>query len=220
MNKKTLRLILSVIYVIALIALTFIAIPFLKSFENPEEFKNYIDGFGIWGFIVVILIQIAQIVISVIPGELVEFATGAVFGWFGGLLLCLIGIALGQTIVFCLVKFLGKDFIDVVAGSKAMGKLKFLQNEKKLKTLIFILFFLPGTPKDLVTYIVPLTKIKLKDYLFISLFARIPSIISSTYAGSLFIENDFKMLVIIYGAVAILTLIGFIAYKAYEKLVN
>ncbi len=220
MNKKTLRLILSVIYIISLVAITFIALPFFKSIKNPEEFKAYIDSFGVWGILVVLFIQIAQIVVALIPGEFVEFICGALYGWLGGLLLCLLGIAIGQAIIFFSVKFLGKDFIEIVAGSKAMEKLKFLQDEKKLKAIIFILFFVPGTPKDLITYLVPLTKIKLKDFLLISLFARIPSVISSTYAGSLFIDSNFKMLLITYGAIAVFSLIGFIIYKAYEKVTN
>ncbi len=220
MRKKISRLILLVVYVIFLTALTFVTIPFLKSFESPEDFKNYIDGFGVWGFVVVLFIQIAQIVVALIPGELVEFIIGALYGWIGGLVLCLIGITIGQIIIFYSVKFFGKDFIETVAGSKTMNKLKFLQNEKKLKMIIFVLFFIPGAPKDLITYAVPLTKIKLKDFLLISLFARIPSIISSTYAGDLFIERNFKMLIIIYGAIALFSLIGYIVYKIYEKFVN
>lgn len=217
MNKKTLRLVLAVIYAISLLALTFILFPFFRSFENPEEFKSYVDGFGVWGFLVVLFIQIAQIVVALIPGEFLEFISGAIYGCAGGLLLCLIGIAIGQTIIFFSVKFLGKDFIEIAAGSKVMDKLKFLKDEKKLKAIIFMLFLIPGIPKDLITYALPLTKIKFKDFILISLCARIPSIISSTYAGSLFIDSKFKMLLITYGAIVVFSLVGFVIYKLYEK---
>ncbi len=220
MRKKALRRVLSVIYIISLIALTFVAIPFFKSFEKPEEFKAYVEGFGVWGFLIVLFIQISQIVVALIPGEFVEFIAGAIYGWLGGLSLCLAGIAIGQIIIFYSVKILGKDFIELTAGSKAMQKFKFLQDEKKLKTLIFILFFIPGTPKDLITYAIPFTKVRLKDFILISLLARIPSVVSSTYAGDLFVESNFKMLLITYGFVAIFSLIGFIIYKTYEKLIS
>lgn len=220
MRKKTLRLTLSIIYVLSLLALTFILFPFFRSFETPEDFKVYVEGFGIWGFLVVLFIQIAQVVVAIIPGEFVEFICGALYGWLGGLILCLIGVSIGQAIIFFSVKFFGREFIETIAGSKAMEKLKFLQDEKKLKAIIFVLFFIPGTPKDLINYIVPLTKIKLKDFILISVIARIPSAISSTYAGDLFIENNFKMLLITYGAIAVFSLVGFISYKIYEKITN
>ena len=153
-------------------------------------------------------------------GEVVEFMAGCMYGWLGGLLLCLVGVAVGQTIIFGLVKWLGKDFVEAAAGSKAMDKLKFLKDEKKLRLIIFFLFFIPGTPKDMITYIVPFTKIKLRDFIVPTLIARIPSIVSSTYAGEALVENDYKTLIIAYGAILIVSLIGIGIYKIYEKVVD
>ena len=98
-----------------------------------------------------------------------------------------------------------------------MEKLKFLQDDKKLKFVIFFLFFIPGTPKDMITYIVPFTKIGLKDFILLTLIARIPSVVSSTYAGEALMENDIVTLVIAYGVIAVMSLIGIGIYKLYEK---
>jgi len=123
----------------------------------------------------------------------------------------------GQSIIFCVVKALGKDFVEKAAGSDALKKFKFLQDEKKLKTLIFILFFIPGTPKDLITYVVPLTKIKLKEFLVISLIARTPSVISSTYAGSAYSDHQFIHMAVAYGVIIVVSAIGILIYKKIEK---
>ena len=100
---------------------------------------------------------------------------------------------------------------------KAMNKFKFLQDEKKLKSLIFFLFFIPGTPKDLITYIAPLTKIKLRDFMIITLIARIPSVISSTYGGSALAEQNFLKAAIIYGIITLFSLAGIIIYRIWDK---
>ena len=169
--KKKFRMAITIIYIIAMVLLTLIAIPLIKSYNNPDEFISVIDGFGVFGFIVMLFIQISQVIVALIPGEIVEFVAGTLYGWFGGLVFCLLGIAVGQCIVFIAVRFLGETLVERAAGSKAMTKYKFLRDEKRLKTVIFILYFLPGTPKDLLTYVVPLTKITLRDFLVISVLA-------------------------------------------------
>lgn len=220
MKKKALKLISLIIYIIAMIILTLVAIPFMKSLREPEKFQAFINGFGAWSFLIMLFMQIAQVIVALIPGEVVEFLVGTLYGWFGGLIFCLFGVAVGQALIFSAVRFFGKNFVENIAGSKAMGKLKFLKNEKKLKIIIFLLFFIPGTPKDLLTYVVPLTSISLRDFLIITLFARIPSIVSSTFAGSAFVNNDFKTTLITYAIILIISVIGMIAYNRFESKIN
>lgn len=214
--KKKFRMVTTIIYIIAMVLLTLIAIPLIKSYNNPDEFISVIDGFGVFGFIVMLLIQISQIIVAFIPGEIVEFVAGTLYGWFGGLVFCLLGIAVGQCIVFIAVRFLGDTLVERAAGSKAMTKYKFLRDEKRLKTVIFILYFLPGTPKDLLTYVVPLTKITLRDFLIISVLARIPSVVTSTLGGASFAEKDYISLAVLYGIILIISIGGMILYRVRE----
>ena len=206
-----------IIFLIAMVALTLIALPLVNSIREPEKFKNFIDKFGVLGIFVMLFIQIAQIIVALIPGEFVEFVAGSMYGWLGGLLICLAGIAIGQIIIFKMVKTFGREFVEAAAGSKVMNRFKFLNDEKKLKTVIFFLFFLPGTPKDLITYAVPFTPITLRNFIWLTLVARIPSVVSSTYAGDAFIKSNIKTLIIAYSLIAVISLIGIFIYKIYEK---
>lgn len=215
--KKAYKYISIIIFFAAMAILTLIAIPFIQSFREPEQFKAFIDKFGILGIFMMLFIQIAQIVVALIPGELIEFVAGSMYGWLGGLLLCLAGIAIGQTIIFKLVRTFGKEFVEAAAGSKAMNRIKFLKDERKLKRVIFLLFFVPGTPKDLLTYGVPFTSMNLKEFIILTLIARIPSVVSSTFAGDAFVENKFKTLLITYGIITVVSIIGIGFYKLYER---
>lgn len=217
MDKKTYRSISLIIYILAMIILTLILIPFMKSVDEPEEFKAFINGFGAWGFWVIFFIQIAQILVAFIPGELIEFIAGTLYGWLGGLIFCLAGIAAGEALTFCAVRFFGKKFVEAAAGSKAMKKLRFLRDEKKLKMIIFLLFFIPGTPKDLLTYVVPLTSISLRNFLIVSILARIPSVFSSTYAGFAYLQNDYKTLLVTYAIIIPISVLGIIIYRFIES---
>lgn len=217
MRKKTIDIISFVIFLIAMAMIVLITLPLITSYKNPAEFKAFIESFGVWGFPIMLCIQIFQVVVALIPGEAVETLTGVLYGTLGGFLFCSAGILIGETIIFYLVKNFGKDFAEKVTGSQAMQKFSFLKDENKLKSVIFFLFFIPGTPKDLITYIAPLTKISLKDFLIITLIARIPSIISSTYGGSVLAERDFWKMAIVYGVIALFSLGGIFIYQCWEK---
>jgi len=215
--KKTYKYISLIAFAIAMIVITIIAIPLIQSVKEPEEFKEFIGKFGAFGIVVMFLIQVAQIIVALIPGEVIEFMAGCMYGWVWGLMLCLAGIALGQVLIFKMVKKFGKEFVEAAAGSKAMEKFKFLNDEKKLKATIFLLFFVPGTPKDLITYAVPFTPIKLRDFIILTLVARIPSVVSSTYAGDAFVKSNYRTILIAYGLILIVSAIGLGVYKIYEK---
>ncbi|MBE7027637.1 MAG: TVP38/TMEM64 family protein [Ruminococcaceae bacterium] len=217
MKKRTYNLISFFVFILVILILSVIAFELIKSYRHPELFKEYIEGFGIWGFFIMLFIQITQVVVAFIPGEAIEFVAGTIYGWFGGLIICLVGIAIGQLVIFKAVGFFGKRLVERAAGSKIMNKYKFLHDEKRLKAVIFFLFFIPGTPKDLITYIVPLTKIKLRDFIIINLFARLPSVISSTCAGNAFADKAILKLFVIYGIVIIFSAIGLLIYRYWDK---
>ena len=105
------------------------------------------------------------------------------------------------------------DFCDEKKIEKIENS-KLFQNPKKIELIMLILFLIPGTPKDLLTYIGGLLPIKPIHFILISTLARIPSVISSTLAGESLAVGDWKMGVILYGAVlAIVAVIIFIIHK-------
>ena len=97
---------------------------------------------------------------------------GYAYGAFEGTVLCLVGAAIASAIVFLLVKKVGTRIVYLFVSREKMESLKFLNDEQKLGRLIFILFLIPGAPKDVLTYLVGLTRIRLYEFLIISLTAR------------------------------------------------
>lgn len=213
MKKSTFNIISAVVFIISIIILASITVPLIISYQNPAEFKEYIESLGMGGLLLMFFVQVSQIIVALIPGEIVEFVAGALYGHVGGFLFCMTGIIAGQAIIFQTVRFLGRNFAEKIAGSKLMNRFGFLQDEKKLKSLIFFLFFIPGTPKDMLTYIVPLTKMNLRDFILITMLARIPSVASSVLAGSAFSQNNLLALFVTYAIIAAFTLTGLLIYK-------
>ena len=83
--------------------------------------------------------------------------------------------------------------------------------------LIFILFFIPGTPKDLLTYVAGLTQIKLFPYILITSIAKIPSVITSTIGGDAFGEKKYLYAFIVFVLTGLISIVGLIIYNKITK---
>ena len=195
----------------------FIGRPLIQFVGEPEKFRAWVNESGIWGMIAFVGMTVFQVIIAFVPGEPLEIGAGYAFGAFWGTLLCIIGITLGSLIVFWLVRTLGVRLLEVFFTYEKIKSLKFLQNEKRLALITFFLFFLPGTPKDLLTYFVGLTKIDFKGFLFIVAVARIPSVITSTIGGSLLGSERYILAVIAFGITLLISVIGWVIYNKISK---
>ncbi len=189
--------------------------------DNQDNLINKIRNKGIKGWFIFLLIQILQVVISFIPGEPIEVIGGVIYGAFGGLLTCMLGCLLGSMIVYFLSLKIGKSFIKLFLKEKDFNEVKFLKNEKRVEELVFIFYFIPGTPKDIITYLAPYTKIKPLKFFLISTFARIPSIITSTWAGSSISKNNWGLTIGVFLGTFLIALLGLlIRQKIFNKKEN
>ncbi len=205
---------ISAVVVLALVSLvTWFIWKWLSSFSK-NEFRDYIQGYGAAGWLVLLGLQFLQVFIALIPGEILETGAGYAFGPLWGTLLCYMGVALGSAAVFALTRRYGVKLVEVFISREKINELRFLNTDKKRNRLIFILFLIPGTPKDLLTYFAGLTDIKMGTFLIISLIARLPSVLSSTVGGHLLGEENYWAAIWLYGITAAVSLLGLIAYNA------
>ena len=215
-KRKLLAGISAAVMVILLLLVTLILWRWLASFSQ-EGLRDYIRSFGAAGWLVFLVLQILQVFIALIPGELLESAAGFVFGPIVGTLLCYAGIVIASSLVFVLTRKFGIKLVEVFVSREKINQLRFLNTEKKRDLLIFLAFFIPGTPKDLLTYFVGLTEIKFRTFLAISLVARIPSVVTSTFGGHLLGVGDYISAIIVYAATAIVSILGMVGYNIWMK---
>lgn len=220
-SKKTIIIliigtILLTLFIWGMIAL----LPYMKMLKDPihqQNFKNYINSLGVWGIILMIFIQFTQVVIAIIPGEPIEVLAGVMYGPIYGTLLCLLGTVLGGIFIFWLIRSIGPKIIYKFFGKDKVHEYRFLKNRKKVLTLTFILYLIPGTPKDILNYIAPISKIKLWEFILISTFARIPSVASSTIAGSTISTGNISTTIIIFACTLTLGLLGIYIGSRFNK---
>lgn len=202
---------IAVVIILATLVTVFIC-NWLTAFSQ-DEFRDYIRSFGLLGWLVLLGLQFLQVFIALIPGELLESAAGYAFGPLVGTLICYAGVAAASSLVFLLTRKLGIRLVEAFISREKINQLRFINTARKRELLVFLLFFIPGTPKDLLTYFVGLTDMKLGTFLAISLVARIPSVLSSTFGGHLLGEGKYWGAVLLYGITGIVSLIGMWVYN-------
>ena len=211
-RRKWLSGISAAVVVLLVVLLTIFIGNWLSAFSQ-EAFREYIQSFGIWGWLVLLGLQVLQVFIALIPGELLETAAGYAFGPLLGTVLCYVGIAGASALVFFLTRRFGVRLVEVFISREKINQLRWINTETKRNNLIFLIFFIPGTPKDLFTYFVGLTDMKFHVFLTISLVARIPSVLSSTFGGHLLGEGRYGGAILLYAIVGIVSLAGLLIYN-------
>lgn len=213
--KKSLPII---VFVAVMGILTLILWPYVEGLATPEgreEFKVWVDGLGFGGWLVTLGIQLLQIFVALIPGEPVELMLGYVWGPWLGTLTCLLGIFIGTATIFLLVRKFGMKFVSRFVDPEELKKYKFLRDKNKVDITVFILFFIPGTPKDALTYIAPIAPIGAVKYLLIATFARIPSIITSTILGDSIADGRWVLALVVFAITAVISVLGIILGNRY-----
>lgn len=176
--------------------------------EIMNWLEIYIESLGFFGIFVLMFVQILQVVIAIIPGEAVEVLAGLLYGTLLGFVICEIGMIIGTIIIYYFVKKVGKSRIEKVNEDEKYTKFKILNDAQSLEMLTFIMFFIPGTPKDLLTYFMPFTKIESKKFFTIVAIARMPSILSSTYAGSSLSEGEWVKMTLTFLFIMVTGILG------------
>ena len=215
-KRKWLAGISIAVVMLLVVCVTLFVSRWLRSFSQ-EDFREYVRSFGALGPVVMLGLQILQVFIALIPGEIVESAAGFVLGPWRGTAVCYLGICLASTLIFTLTRRYGVKWVEVFVSREKINELRFLNTEQKRNNLIFLLFFIPGTPKDLLTYFVGLTDIRLQTFLLLSMVARIPSVITSTFGGHLLGEERYGGAILLYGITGLVSAIGLLGYNMYLK---
>ncbi len=221
MDKKKKKRLVTILILLALCIMGAVTVlvgkPLIRFAEEPEHFRAWVESKGIWGQAAFMGMVIFQVLVALIPGEPLEIAAGYAFGALEGTILCMIATTLGGTLVFLLVRKWGTRVLELYFSREKIESLKFMQDTPKVKVLAFFLMFLPGTPKDLISYFMGLTKIKLWEWILLSSLARIPSIVTSTIGGNALGGQDYTLALSVFAVTLFISAVGMTIYHQYTK---
>lgn len=187
--------------------------PYVAVLGEPDGLSKLVDNIknaGVGGVFILEALQLLQIIVVLIPGEVVQLAAGMMYGPWLGALLIVIGCVVSTAFIYTVVHKLGAPFVRDMVPMDYLEKFQKFERSGKLSAVTFILFLIPGLPKDVFTYLVPLTDMPLKTFLVLTTLGRLPGIIGSTYAAAAAAEGHFVTFFVILGVAAVLALLGII----------
>lgn len=205
-TSKTKLKIIAVVAVILLIAIYVIWDllnngPLTSFLNNKDTIISWVEGHGFLGPLAFIFLQVLQIVLAPIPGQIVGGVGGFLFSWWGVLWTC-IGTAIGGFIVFWLSRKFGRPLVEKIVKKDSLDKFDFIFNNNT-SFILFVIFLIPGLPDDIICYLAGLTNISLKKLVTLFVIGRLPAIIIINYLGSGIGEENLAPVVVISVIVAI-----------------
>ena len=211
-SKKRAASILTVFSVV-LCVLSVIGFLWVRAkFSDVDVIKVWIEENYLLGSILMIFICALQVVIAFIPGELLEIASGYAFGSIMGSVVCTVGIVLGSTVAIVLARRFGRSLVESIYPKEKIDALPIINDPKKRNATVFLLFLIPGTPKDMLTYVIGLTSMSIPKYIALTTLARFPSVIMSTFSGDALGDNKLMLAMIAFLVTAIVSGCGYLAY--------
>lgn len=224
MNKKIAKeekiilciLIISIVAIIGYIERESI-IKFYHFFKDREAFKSYVESFGYLSWFIFFLFQVVQVVIFFIPGEIIQATGGYIFGTVFGTVLSFLGIGAGSYILFKLGERFGRNFVRKVVSEKTHDKFEKILQKRNGNLIVFLIYLMPGFPKDSLALICGITEMNAKDYMKWSMLGRIPALTLCSYFGANINSSDRNKAIVV---VIISLIIGLFVYLFKGKIMN
>lgn len=186
-------------------------------FTNGDAVRAWIGSQGPLAPLAMAALVCAQVVVAVLPGEPVEICAGYLFGTWSGTALCLAGSLVGTVLVTMLTRTLGMRVVRLFFTREQIEGVSWLRDSARFELAMFIVFLIPGTPKDILTYLAGLTTCPWWRIAAITTVGRIPSIVTSTLAAGFASEGNWMAMGATVAVTAVLAGAGAAAYAAIRR---
>ncbi len=189
----------------------------LENLRNIDDVAKMLENYETQSVIVYIALQILQIIVCVLPGQFVQMAAGYLFGFILAFIYSVIGTFIGSTVSYYLAYYLGRDAIHLFINENRVTYYVNLLNSKKAYILTFIIFLIPGLPKDIMGYVAGVSDMKYKPFILISLIGRIPSMSGSILIGAFYFTKNYVGMIIVAAVVVIFLIACIIKRKSIKN---
>ena len=192
----------------------------INDFGSLEKINMFLSRHKIESIFVYLGLQVAQIVICILPGQVLQFAGGYVFHFGIGFLLTMIGATIGTIMTFYIARILGKDAMYLIFGEKKLNNYIEKLNSQRALLFILVIYLIPGIPKDLFAYAIGVSNMRFMPFLIVSLVGRAPAMIGSVIMGSMFESGSYTEAVILFAIAVILCIIGVFKHKKIHEWID
>jgi len=153
------------------------------AFANRESVVEEIRVAGAWGPLVLIGLSIGQTLVAPIPGQVINFVAGYLYGPWMGMVYSWLGLALGAGLAMLLARFAGRPLVERLVSARSLGQIDRLAAGKGLG-FFFLFFLIPGLPDDLLCFVAGLTPLPLRVLWPMAAVARVPGLVAAVWLGA------------------------------------
>ena len=215
---KFLLLLIVIVGVPAFLYLKFGAEVFSK--DSADKVVAYLTAHSKQSAILIIGLQIVQVIVSILPGQPIQFASSYMFGIAKGFSLSIIGAIIGASFAFYLAKLLGADMLHILFDKEKVDEYQKKLNSSKGLLIVLLIYLIPGAPKDLVAYVAGISEMKFKSFIILSSIGRSPGMLGSLLLGHFYGEGNYKAIIVLSVVVAIILIICLIFRKQLMNILD
>ncbi len=219
-NRIWLRFVLLILFIAGLTFVLYktglITFPIDKQ-KMTQRMTEILNSLGPFSFLGFIALQILQVIAAPIPGEVTGFIGGYVYGIFLGVLYSTIGLTIGSLIAFKLSRFFGSPFIEKFVKKETMDRYDFLLHHRGA-FIVFLMFLIPGFPKDALCYILGLGHLTTKEFLVISTVGRFAGTVFLTLSGSYILNGHYIYFSVLAGVALVIVFLSMVYRDKLEKI--
>lgn len=219
-QEKRQALALGCLVAVAVAVCVLLVPPVVHFIRDPQTFQALLEQNYALACATLALVNTVHVFVAIIPGEPLEVLAGLLFGTAGGTIVTLAGLTLGELLVFLLVKRFGRRFVHLFVSQEKLDSLTLFQDQRRRNVITFLMMFIPGTPKDIWSYVVGLTPMTVATWMAISIPARIPSIAISVLVGSMAKDGHAGAAGLLFALVIVISALGIGYYLLISKQVR
>ncbi|HAA05500.1 MAG TPA: TVP38/TMEM64 family protein [Syntrophobacteraceae bacterium] len=199
----------------------------MKFFLSRKRMLAFLDSLGPWGFVGFMVLQSLQVVVAPIPGELTGFLGGYLYGPYLGIALSTLGLTVGSVAAFLLARIFGRPFVEKAVSAATLARFDYLLHHKGA-FLVFLLFLIPGFPKDYLCYVLGLGHLSVTEFIVIGGLGRLFGTVLLTLGGNFIRLHQYWRFSILVGVALTLILLAMafrdklevVFHQWHDKLAN
>jgi len=177
----------------------------VRLYVDKRFLKHTLREWGVLAPVIFIGLQALQVIVAPIPGELSGILGGYLFGQWVGLLYSTIGLVLGSVTAFAVGRWLGARYVQKLVSPDIWRKMGFIV-EAEGAILCFIIFLIPGLPKDMACYLFGLSPMPFWIFAVVSTLGRIPDTWVLSAQGAHTASGDYRAVVFLTAIVVAVAL--------------
>lgn len=157
--------------------------PLMAFFQDQEQVRQWLADFGPLAPLISIGLNVAQVLLAPVPGQVIGLANGYLFGVLWGTVYSLIGLLIGSALAMGLGRWLGRPVVERFVGPDHLARWDHLATRRG-PIFFFLVFLLPLVPDDIACFAIGLSPLSIPYMVTLATIGRLPGLVVSNWIGA------------------------------------